>query len=270
MPKPRILAVAVAMAGHGFIEASRDRLAAVLSFFAMLAALLSFFFLDRFVGSTATGVSRYGGYFGFVVVGLVGADLFGISIASAARRIRTAQLTGTLDGLLATPTPEAWIVCLLPIWDICGALFRGTVYLLVASLVFQVSLRINAISLTMAVACALLCFIPLGVLSAALTMLLRRADPLSYFITMFSSVFGPVMYPADALPPWAHSLSQLLPLTHALQALRAALLEGASPVALLRSLVALSVLAAILGTVSLGVFRLALRRVRTDGSLTRY
>jgi ABC-2 type transport system permease protein len=72
------------------------------------------------------------------------------------------------------------------------------------------------------------------------------------------------------LPSWLRGVGRLLPLTHALHALRGALLVGASPAALGDSLVALFGFAAVLGPLGAAVFVLALRRARADGSLSHY
>jgi ABC-2 type transport system permease protein len=65
-------------------------------------------------------------------------------------------------------------------------------------------------------------------------------------------------------------MGQALPLTHALQALRGALLAGASPAALRGPLTALAVFAAVLIPAGVGAFAYALRRARIDGSLSHY
>jgi ABC-2 type transport system permease protein len=72
------------------------------------------------------------------------------------------------------------------------------------------------------------------------------------------------------LPPWLQSAGRLLPLTHALEALRLALLTGAGPAALAPSLGALALFACLLTPAGLGLFVYALRRARVDGSLTHY
>jgi len=65
-------------------------------------------------------------------------------------------------------------------------------------------------------------------------------------------------------------IGQLLPLTHALAALRGALLVGASPGALVTPLLALALFTVVLAPLGVGVFAFALRRARIDGSLSHY
>jgi ABC-2 type transport system permease protein len=78
------------------------------------------------------------------------------------------------------------------------------------------------------------------------------------------------MYPVSVLPPWLRALGKLLPLTAALEALRGAMLAGASPMALRQPLATLAAFAVLLIPAGVVTFGYALRRARMDGSLTHY
>jgi ABC-2 type transport system permease protein len=79
-----------------------------------------------------------------------------------------------------------------------------------------------------------------------------------------------VLYPVAVLPGWLRAIGRLLPLTHALEVLRGALLLGAGPAELGDAMLALLLFAAALAPVGAGVFAYALRRARRDGSLGHY
>lgn len=264
------MAVATAFLARGFAEAREERLAAVLRIVGLMAALFTTHFFAGYVGQLGDGLQAYGGYFGFAIVGLVAFDLFSTITGAYGRRVREAQLTGALDALLATPTPETWIVTFLPLWDILASLGRGVATLLVAALLFGAQMNVNALATFVAVLFVLAAFLPLGLLGAAWTMRLRRGDPLTFFLAMVSSVFGAVMYPLDALPPWAQRIGEVLPLTQGLAALREVLLRDAPLTAIVRPLATLAVMAAVFFAVGLLAFRRALRRARIDGSLTTF
>jgi ABC-2 type transport system permease protein len=65
-------------------------------------------------------------------------------------------------------------------------------------------------------------------------------------------------------------VSELIPLTHSLDAMRMALLEGASFAALDREIMILSIFSLILLPFSLLVFSHTLRRARLHGTLSFY
>jgi ABC-2 type transport system permease protein len=116
----------------------------------------------------------------------------------------------------------------------------------------------------------LMAFVGLGLLTAAGTMLTRRSNPVALVLGAASVFLSGVLYPVSVLPGWLQSVGRFLPLTHALEALRRALLTGASPAELIPSLGVLALFGCLLTPAGLGLFVYALRRARVDGSLTHY
>jgi ABC-2 type transport system permease protein len=98
----------------------------------------------------------------------------------------------------------------------------------------------------------------------------RRANPVAVVLGTLSVFLSGVLYPTTVLPSWLQGAGKLLPLTHALAVLRGALLRGSSPAELGGSLQALAIFAVVLSGLGLGLFVVAFRRARVDGSLTHY
>jgi hypothetical protein len=82
----------------------------VLDIFQTLSSLLLVYFLAKLVkGNTSLGVGGgTSGYFGFVVIGLAVLQVLTVALTSFASKLRTDQTTGTLEAVLATPTPP-WL-----------------------------------------------------------------------------------------------------------------------------------------------------------------
>ena len=74
----------------------------------------------------------------------------------------------------------------------------------------------------------------------------------------------------SALPVWLQHVARLVPVTYALEGMRAALLTHAAFRDLWPSLAALLVFAAILLPVSFATFSWALRRTKITGTLTHF
>ena len=107
----------------------------------------------------------------------------------------------------------------------------------------------------------------LGFVSAAFAVVFKRGDPVLWFFGALSLLLGGVLYPTDTLPPWLAHLSAALPSTHALNAMRAVLLDGASlgqVATSLLSLMAFAVIGLPLGLLILGA---AIRMAQAKGSL---
>ena len=113
-------------------------------------------------------------------------------------------------------------------------------------------------------------FSGLGLLAAGTTMLVRRINPVAQIVGSLSFFLSGVMYPVSVLPRWLRAVGELLPLTHALAALRGALLVGAGPAELRQPFIALLLFSVVLAPAGAGVFVYALRRARADGSLSHY
>jgi ABC-2 type transport system permease protein len=236
-------------------------------------AVVSLYFFARFVGSAPNQhLTPYGGdYLAFGLVGLLVSELQYVGVTSLGNRVRMAQLMGFLEAELATPAPAWMVLGAAPIYEFGSAILRSTAYLVGASLVLGVSFaRANPLSVLLAIPFVLVAFIGLGLLTAAGTMLTRRSNPVAMVLGAASMFLSGVVYPVSVLPGWLQAAGRLLPLTHALEALRLALLAGAPPRALAPSLGALALFGCFLTPAGLALFVYALRRARVDGSLTHY
>jgi ABC-2 type transport system permease protein len=267
------LAVARAFFLRGLRETLSYRVASLLRLLATALSLASFFYLARFINLGASPhLARYGG--DYLAFGLFGIVLLGLQhgvVAAYPRSIREAQLAGTLEAMLATPTPPWMVLLFSPLFELASSLVWGGLYLLVGSLVLGADLsRANAAGLAAAVPLVLLAFASLGAFAASFTMLFRRGDPISTFLSGLSALLGGALYPTAVLPRSLLLVGKLLPLTHALEAIRRAALAGAGPSALVSPLASLALFVLVLGPLGLLAFALALSRARKDGSLSQY
>jgi ABC-2 type transport system permease protein len=252
---------------------SRYRLHAVSRALSFAFAVASVYFFSRFVGAAPNRhLDPYGGkYLAFGLLGLIVSDLQHVGVTTMGQRIRQSQLMGYLEAELATPAPAWMVLGASPVFEFGAALLRAAVYLTGAWLFLGVKFG-NPQPLTVAllIPCVLPAFIGLGLLSAAATMLTRRSNPFAVLLGAASMFLSGVLYPVSVLPGWLQAVGRCLPLTHALEALRLALLAGAPARALAPSLEALALFGAVLTPAGLALFMWALRRARVDGSLSHY
>jgi ABC-2 type transport system permease protein len=272
-PRPTLGGIAAAFLRRDFLENASYRLAFALRFFGFGVGLLSIYFTARFINVSRNPLlAPYGGdYFAFSLVGLILMDFQYVAVGAFASRIRNAQTQGTLEAILATPAPLPAVLVSAPLYDFAAAALRAVLYVGVGALLFGVRLRdANVLAAVVTGLLALVAFISLGLCAGAFTLLVRRGDPISVFLGSVSVLVGGVFYPAAALPGWLARVGDLLPITHALEAIRRALFVGAGLGDLARPLVALAILCLVFAPLGLLLFRIALRRAREDGSLTHY
>lgn len=254
-------------------QLSRYRIHVVTRALTFALSVLSVYFFARFVGAAANRhLDRYGGgYLAFGLLGLITSDLQQVGVRTLDQRVRQAQLLGYLEVELATPAPAWMVLAAAPLYEFAVALLRAAAYLVGASLLLGVHFpAAQPATVLLVLPFILLAFVGLGLLAAAGTMLTRRSNPLAAVLGALSMLLSGVVYPVSVLPAWLQSVGHLLPLTHALEALRLALLAGAPLRAIAPSLGALALFACLSTSGGVLLFAHALKRARMDGSLTHY
>ena len=232
-----------------------------------------FYFISNLLGPAANPyLSAYNGdYFSFVLIGIAFAGYFGVGLSSFSSNIRQAQTTGTLEAMLSTPTSLPAIILSSALWDYWMTTFRVFIYLGIGVLFLKVDLKqANLASAILVLLLTILVFSSLGIIAASFIMVLKRGDPIAWIFNSASSFLGGVYYPVAVLPQWLQFLAWLLPITYALEALRLALLNGATIGQLSLQILVLLIFCLVLLPASLIAFRLAVRRAKSDGSLSHY
>ena len=236
-----------------------------------LFAAAMFFYAARFVDSPELRASLPQGhsYFAFALVGFVFFDYLTAALDTFDRSLQEARDTGTLEPLLVTQIslPVALVGSVL--YPFAATTMRIIVYLGWGALLFGFPLKAaNWFSVIAVVLITLLAFSALGIFSASYLLLFKRGNPGKWFILGISSVVGGMLFPVSILPDWLQFVAHLYPVTYALDAMRAALLDGAGIVSIGRPLLILTLLAVLLLPLSLATFRWALGRVKRNGTLT--
>ncbi len=248
------------------------RLATLLQVGGVLVSVALFYFMAQLFGAAVLPTLRqYGGdYFAFVLLGIAFAGYQTAGLSSFAQAIRSGQVLGTLEAMLATPTRLGTILLASSLGTFLGASVQVLLYLLIGGLFGATFPQGNVGTALLALLLSILAFSGLGILSAGFILVTKRGDPLQMLLNTASFLLAGVYYPLEVLPAWLQRIALLLPMTHALRAMRLALLQGAGPAQVAPELLTLGLLASILLPGSMLAFRLALRRARTEGSLTQF
>ncbi len=125
--------------------------------------------------------------------------------------------------------------------------------------------------------CTLLAFLfltmtsltPLGVISAAMTMVVKQSAPFEYFFNTATYLFAGVYLPLHSLPPALQCIGWCLPIAHALIGLRGAI-QGLSLSSLMPEALWLMGATLILLPLSLWIFDRAVKRAKIDGTLNEF
>ncbi|MEO7823607.1 MAG: ABC transporter permease [Gemmatimonadaceae bacterium] len=192
-------------------------------------------------------------YRDFMVPGILVQLVTVIGTLMTAMNIVREKEIGTLDQLSVTPLSQGAFITakLIPMWVI--AMFELAIGLLIARFVFHVPM-VGSIALVFgAAAVYLVAALGIGLWVSTLAETQQQAMFVTFFIIMTYLLMSGLFTPIRAMPEWAQWLTEINPVKHFIQIMRAVLLKGAGVGDVLRPLGAL----ALFGTV---VLTLAVRR----------
>ena len=251
--------------------ASTYRSPFVLEILEALFGAAMFYYVARFVDSAELRQSLPQGtsYFAYALVGFAFFDYLHAALDSFDRSLEEARDTGTLEPMLVTQVPLPVIIAGSAVYPFLATTLRIAVYLGWGALLFGFPLRsANWLSVIAVLLATLLAFSGMGILSSAYLLLFKRGNPSKWFLLSVSSVAGGMLFPVSILPDWLQFVARINPVTYALDAMRAALLEGASIIQVARPLSILLLFAVVLLPLSIGAFSWALRRTKVTGTLS--
>lgn len=247
------------------------RLSAFMQVTSILLSVGILHFLARLVGEGPHLSGMEGGYFPFVVTGVAFIGYLDSSMRSFSTSIREGQINGTLEAIFATPASVASILVSSSLWSFTVTSLRVAGYLLLGALLFGMDLsRANIPAALLVQALSIASCIPIGILSASFILVFKRGDPFAFLVDSASFLLAGVYYPTEVLPGPLRLLSQLLPITHSLEAMRAVLLRGATLRDILPQLLILAAFAAVLLPSTLYIFRRGLDQAKRRGTLAHY
>jgi ABC-2 type transport system permease protein len=255
-----------------FLIVRSYRMAFALQLGGILVAVPIFYFLGDVFGDASSGyLEKYGGnFFAFLLIGIAFLDYHAISLRSFSQSVRDSQLTGTLELVLLSPTSLTQVLLYSSLWVYLFTSVRFLLYLLVGILF---GLELQQANVPAALATLLLgvaSFASLGIFSASAIMLIKRGESINVALAMTSLFLGGVLYPIEVMPGWLQALSKFLPITHALEAMRMALIAGQPTLELVPNFLILALFAIVLFPLSLASFSAAVKRTKATGTLGQY
>jgi ABC-2 type transport system permease protein len=255
-----------------FREALTYKFSFVSSFAGILLSSATFYFVAKLVPLGTPSLGPFGGdYFSFAVVGVAFSSLLGMFQEGLSAVVRGAQVSGTLEALLVTPTSIPTVLFGSSLYSLLLQVFRTLLHLGVALAFFGMTLgRVNGPGVLIVGVLTVLCFLGVGVLSASFILVYKTGNPFGWILGTVSGLLGGVVFPVALLPSWIRWVSSLLPVTYALDGMRKSLLASVGFAEILPDIVALAVFNIILLPASLLAFRLAVRKAKKDGTLSHF
>ncbi len=256
-----------------FLVAWSYRLAFVSDIAGLVAGALLFYLIGLMVDPET--LPAYGGeratYMEFVAIGIALGVFIQLGLARVALALRNEQLMGTLECLLMTPTAATTIQLGSVAYDLVYVPIRTGIFLAIIALAFGLDLDVGGI---LPALLALLLFIPfvwgIGVATAASMLTFRRGGSVIGLGVAGLGIASGAYVPLELLPNWVETLAVVNPMALAIEAMREALLGGASVLDVAPKLLALAPMSAASLFLGLYLFGLAMRREQRRGSIGLY
>ena len=208
-------------------------------------------------------------YFQFIAINFAFVRFQTAALNSFADAIRDGQLTGTLEVVLATPTSLPVLVLSSGLWSFTLTALQTTFFLIVA-VVFGLNLtHVNLLTAAVFLVLTIAAVSPLGVLAAALAMVIKKTGPVEWLSLASASLFGGVYVPLSSLSIGLQIIGWCLPISHALVGFRAAA-AGVPLSYVAGEAVWLLGSAVLLTPLALWIFVRAVNKARVDGTLAMY
>ncbi len=249
------------------------RAAFFMQFLGNVVLLGLLYYMGKAVGpQSLPALERYGGNFlAFILIGVALTDCVLVSLMSFATQVREAQTTGTLEATLMAPVRLATILIYSSLWNYFLSAVRFLLYLIVGGLLYGVDLgRADLVAAAVIFLLTVLSFMGIGILVAGVVLLVKRGEAILSVLGYVVMLVTGVLFPVTLLPGWMQQLSLFIPLTHALEGMRLAVLQGQHLGELAPIILKLGAFAAALLTVGVVSFNLAVRTTKHTGSLTQY
>jgi ABC-2 type transport system permease protein len=240
-------------------------------FLGVTGVTIFYFIAEVIRNRTSVHLAEYGGdYFGFAVIGLAVFSYMGYGLAGLPGSIRTGQASGVLELMVLGRAPRPILLLSAALPSFTFATLTLASFLLTAAAFGLDYGRADVPTALLAFVLAVGSYLGVTLLTASLVVVTERGNPIGWAVRAASMILAGVFWPIALLPAPLEALSQALPLTHALEALRRSLLLGEGVADLWVPLTILAGMAAVLVPAGLLACRLGFRLARTDGRLARY
>jgi ABC-2 type transport system permease protein len=244
-----------------------------LHYLGLVAHVLTFFYIGKlFHVEQSAWLKPYGGdYFPFVLLGIAFSGFLGFGLSGFSSALRIEQYYGTLESLLATPTPGWQVALLATLSGYVSTAFETVVYLAAGWALAGVDFSkaqwgVAAVVLLLAVSA----FSAIGILAGSFILIFKKGDPINWMIGTLSQFLGGVYFPVAILPKWLYLPAKLLPVTYGLEALRQTLLLGAGWTQVSGALAVLAAFSVVGWPLALLSFQLSLDAARRRATLAHY
>lgn len=258
----------VAIAKRDWLTAIRYRTGFFITILGAAAELAAFYYLAHAIGPAfrPDGID----YFPFLLVGTGFYTFLVTGINAFLVIIQEAQQTGTLEVLMTTSTPPPVLLFLSALSAFAGSTLQLIFYIGAGLLITDFPFHPHLVASLIIFVLSLIIAVAFGMFAASLQLAIQKGSALVWLLGSGAWFLTGTLFPVSTLPQPLWRLAQWIPITHALSAMRMALLQGVNPAGLGREIAILVLFCAVLLPLGLWIFSRTLRAARRAGTLSFY
>lgn len=187
-------------------------------FLGPLFTITLFYYISHII--TARTIHSPGGYFGFVIVGLVIVQILTISLGIMPVTVRQELVSGTIERFLVSAHGPVNGILGTMLFPLASAMLTGALMLGLATVIFGLPLAATAVLAIPISLLGMLAFMPFAFLLVALVMVFKQVSSATQFIIAGVAIVGGLYFPIAVLPGWIRWASEVQPFTPAADLLR--------------------------------------------------
>ncbi len=205
-------------------------------------------------------VSGHSSYFDFIAPGIMAMTVMMSVMTGLPAAISQEKEVGTLDGMMVAPINRLSIIVGKTLAQTARGLLQGVLILILASLLFGVSIQGNIVLVFGLLLLGVFSFVGLGVVLTSFAKDQETAMMVMMTL-MFPMMFlSGVFFPVQQMPWYMQDISKVLPLTYAADALRKVMVLGAGIPQISTELIILITFGIVMIAIALPVFRRMMTR----------
>jgi len=221
-----------------------------------LFTITLFYYISHLL--TAKTIHSPGGYFGFVIVGLVIVQILTLSLGIMPITVRQELVSGTIERFLVSAHGPV------------NAMLTGVLMLGLATVIFGLPLAATAVLAIPVSLLGMLAFMPFAFILVALVMAFKQVTSATQFIIAGLAIVGGLYFPIAVLPGWIRWASEVQPLTPATDLLRHLLVNTPLAHSAIVDLLKLVGFVALLLPAGFALLRVAIRYGQRTGTVAEY
>jgi ABC-2 type transport system permease protein len=190
----------------------------VSQFLGPLFSIAVFYYISRLLAVKT--FHSPGGYFGYVIVGLVIVEILTISLGIMPGSVRQELVSGTIERFLVSAHGPVNGILGTMLFPLCNALFSGVLTLVLATVVFGLPLAATSFLAIPVALLGVIAFMPFALLLVAVVMAFKQVASASQFIVSGIAIVGGLYFPIALLPGSIRWMSEVQPFTPATDLMR--------------------------------------------------